>query len=307
MTDPTPAPPPSPDPTDHDGGYHLLFSHPAMVALLLRTLVDEAFVDELNLDAMERVNVKYQAPGLIKRQGDIVWRIPTNDGEASIYLYLLLEFQSKSDRWMAVRLLVYIGLLYQQLLDERLHLVNNKLPPVFAVVLHNGELRWTAPRSVSALIALEEEAKLWAWQPALSFYVIDIAAIKAADLDTRQELAAALVKLEQCEHASELDRIVSDIVAILERTLPEDVRQAIGRAFTTFIAEVLHKRGVEIEPAQIDDLRGFRKMLEAKVEGLIYVPDNFTLTIESADRMFGALVSAVTAPAEFRRSSDGIS
>ncbi|KCZ88000.1 hypothetical protein [Hyphomonas jannaschiana] len=49
------------------------------------------------------------------------------------------------------------------------------------------------------------------------------------------------------------------------------------------------------------------EMLEAKVEGLIYVPDNFTLTIESADRMFGALVSAVTAPAEFRRATNGIS
>lgn len=49
------------------------------------------------------------------------------------------------------------------------------------------------------------------------------------------------------------------------------------------------------------------EMLEAKVEGLIYMPDNFTLTIESADRMFGALVSAVTAPAEFRRANDGIS
>ncbi|MEZ5968755.1 MAG: hypothetical protein R3C00_06820 [Hyphomonas sp.] len=49
------------------------------------------------------------------------------------------------------------------------------------------------------------------------------------------------------------------------------------------------------------------EMLESKVEGLIYVPDNFTLTVESADRMFGALVSAVTAPAEFRRASNGIS
>ncbi|KCZ47846.1 MULTISPECIES: hypothetical protein [unclassified Hyphomonas] len=49
------------------------------------------------------------------------------------------------------------------------------------------------------------------------------------------------------------------------------------------------------------------EMLESKVEGLIYVPDNFTLTIESADRMFGALVSAVTAPAEFRRATNGIS
>ncbi|MEZ6001953.1 hypothetical protein [Hyphomonas sp.] len=49
------------------------------------------------------------------------------------------------------------------------------------------------------------------------------------------------------------------------------------------------------------------EMLESKVEGLVYVPDNFTLTIESANRMFGALVSAVTAPAEFRRASNGIS
>lgn len=49
------------------------------------------------------------------------------------------------------------------------------------------------------------------------------------------------------------------------------------------------------------------EMLETKVEGLIYWPDNFTLTVQSADRMFGALVSAVTAPAEFRRANDGIS
>lgn len=49
------------------------------------------------------------------------------------------------------------------------------------------------------------------------------------------------------------------------------------------------------------------QMLEQKVEGLIYVPDNFTLTIQDPSRMWGALVSAATAPVEFRRSEDGIS
>ncbi|MBA4227879.1 MAG: hypothetical protein C0456_14720 [Hyphomonas sp.] len=49
------------------------------------------------------------------------------------------------------------------------------------------------------------------------------------------------------------------------------------------------------------------EMLETKFEGLLYVPDNFTLTIQSHERMFGALVSAVTAPVEFRRANDGIS
>lgn len=49
------------------------------------------------------------------------------------------------------------------------------------------------------------------------------------------------------------------------------------------------------------------QMLEQKLEGLIYVPDNFSLTIQDHSRMWGALVSAATAPVEFRRSEDGIS
>lgn len=49
------------------------------------------------------------------------------------------------------------------------------------------------------------------------------------------------------------------------------------------------------------------QMLEYKAEGMMYVPDNFTLTIQDASRMFGALVSAATAPVEFRRSQQGIS
>lgn len=48
-------------------------------------------------------------------------------------------------------------------------------------------------------------------------------------------------------------------------------------------------------------------MLEKETDGLIYVPDNFTLTIQDTSRMFGALVSAATAPVEFRRSEEGIS
>ena len=49
------------------------------------------------------------------------------------------------------------------------------------------------------------------------------------------------------------------------------------------------------------------EMIESKSPDLLYVPDNFTLTIQSHERMFGALVSAVTAPVEFRRANDGIS
>jgi len=49
------------------------------------------------------------------------------------------------------------------------------------------------------------------------------------------------------------------------------------------------------------------QMLERENENLEYIPDNFTLTIQDAGRMWGALVSAATAPVEFRRSEKGIS
>lgn len=44
-----------------------------------------------------------------------------------------------------------------------------------------------------------------------------------------------------------------------------------------------------------------------RVEGLTYIPDNFALTVQSPDLMYGSLISAVNAPVEFRRSLDGIS
>src|SRR3990167_2666642 len=50
---------------------------------------------------------------------------------------------------------------------------------------------------------------------------------------------------------------------------------------------------------QVSIRSSIEEMIESKAPDLLYVPDNFTLTIQSHERMFGALVSAVTAPVEF--------
>jgi hypothetical protein len=87
---------------DHDALYHRLFSHPGMVAQLLREFVDEPWVDELELAGMERISAKFHASGGERRDSDVIWRIPRRDG-GDAYLLLLLEFQSRSDHWMALR------------------------------------------------------------------------------------------------------------------------------------------------------------------------------------------------------------
>jgi Putative transposase, YhgA-like len=50
------------------------------------------------------------------------------------------------------RLLAYIGLLYQDILDSKQLLANGKLPPVLPLVLYNGKSPWSAALEISELI-----------------------------------------------------------------------------------------------------------------------------------------------------------
>lgn len=98
---------------DHDTGYKLLFSHPDMVADLLRGFMREDWVTDLDFSTLERVSASYVSDDLRGRADDIVWRLRWREGW--LYVYLLLEFQSKVDPFMALRLLVYLGLLYARI------------------------------------------------------------------------------------------------------------------------------------------------------------------------------------------------
>jgi hypothetical protein len=164
---------------DHDALYHRFFSDPAVVAQLLREFVAGPWLDGLDLDGMERLNTKFHADTGEHRAGDLVWRIPRRDG-GDAYVMLLLEFQSTQDHWMALRMLVYAGLLWQQLVREQRLLPDGKLPPILPVVLYNGEPRWQAARVLRDLIGLPEGSPLWQWQPDLRYYLIDEGAFTAS-------------------------------------------------------------------------------------------------------------------------------
>jgi hypothetical protein len=153
--------------TDHDALYHRLFSQPGVVAQFLREFVGGpagADIDlaDLDLDRMERLNAKFHAETGQRRDGDMIWRIPRRDGHDA-YLVLLLEFQSTSDHYMALRVLTYASLVWQQLVSEQRLLSDGKLPPVMPVVLYNGERRWRAPVAVRELVGLPAGSRLWRW------------------------------------------------------------------------------------------------------------------------------------------------
>jgi len=79
--------------------------------------------------------------------------------------YLLLEFQSSVDRLMAVRLLTYVGLLYQDLAAAGEIPHGGKLPPVLPIVLYNGQAPWTAATALAGLAKEAQTADSFALSP----------------------------------------------------------------------------------------------------------------------------------------------
>jgi predicted transposase YdaD len=116
-----------------------LFSHPRMIEDLLRGFIPKRWVVEINFETLEKVSGNYVSDELREREDDIIWRARWYKRHDWVYFYLLIEFQSTVDRFMAVRVMVYLGLLYQDLIKAKLIPKDGKLPPVLPLVLYNGE------------------------------------------------------------------------------------------------------------------------------------------------------------------------
>ena len=118
-------------PQDADASYKLLFSAPEVVRDLVLGFIPDAWLHSLDYTTLEKMPGSYVTDDFRHRADDVIWRVRA--GGEWVYLYLLIEFQSKNDSWMAVRIMTYVGLLYQDLIRAKQVLPGKKLPPVLPI------------------------------------------------------------------------------------------------------------------------------------------------------------------------------
>jgi predicted transposase/invertase (TIGR01784 family) len=132
---------------DHDKRYKRLFKNPGYLKQLLVSFVDEPFVAEIDFNSVQTIDKSFVSESFRERESDIIYKIKFRNRE--IYIYLLLEFQSTVDRFMALRMLRYVLELYEDIIAS----CNPEiLPPVFPLMLYNGDRKWTAPENIHELI-----------------------------------------------------------------------------------------------------------------------------------------------------------
>jgi predicted transposase YdaD len=238
---------------NQDRFYKLIFSHPVMVRDLLEGFVREEWLAQLDYASLERVNGTYVSGTLRERSNDIVWRARWGDG--SIYIYLQLEFQSTVDTFMAVRVLTYVGLLYQELINSNALPENGELPPVLPIVLYNGSAQWRAAHELASLIQPGPEA-LEMYQPQMRYLLIDEARYGESELAPMRNLAAALFRLENSRTSVQ----IGEVLALLIEWLASE-QDSLQRAFFTWARRAILRKLPEAPLDEIHDLVEMRTMV----------------------------------------------
>ena len=238
--------------TPYDAAYKRLFSHREMVRHLLTGFVPGDLASELDLETLERWPDSHVSEDLRQRHQDRVWRVRRRG--QWLYALVLLEFQASVDRSMAVRILAYTGLLYEDLLLDGAF---DPLPPVLPIVLYHGREQWTAPEEVAELCAPAGEL-LAPYQPSQRYFLLATRGYTESPLPPGRNLVSALIRLQTSRRADEAEAAV----VALDEWLSEPRSEGLRRAFTEWIRRVLlPARSSWGEVPVLEDLREVRGMI----------------------------------------------
>ena len=246
--------------SSYDSSYKLLYAHPAMIADLLSGFLPAEWVAELDLRSLQKVSGSYVSDDLRDREDDIIWRVRW--GQEWLYVYLLLEFQSTVDAWMAVRIQTYVGLLYQDLIRTHQLTSERLLPPILPIVLYNGEQAWTAQSDVYDLVK-PVPGLLADYRPRQRYLLLDEVRVAEAGNLPGRNLSAAQFRLEVSRAPAE----VLEVLKALIEWLGAPEQAGLRRAFTVWLKRVFRSMrlpGVDFEV--INDLHEVRGMLSERID-----------------------------------------
>ncbi|MDR0379012.1 MAG: Rpn family recombination-promoting nuclease/putative transposase, partial [Candidatus Accumulibacter sp.] len=225
--------------TDHDSDYKLLFSHPEMMVELLRDGIPGEWLADADFSTLERVNASYVSKDQKQRHDDMVWRLRVND--RWVWIYILLEFQSRPDPWMALRMLVYAGLMLEDLI-RRGEVTDGRLPLLLPLVLYTGTSPWKVTTQVADLFPASPPA-LSAFIPRMAHYVIQKSHSGRDSSGTVRTVIDALFQLEHGRTPEDILRVVQGLAALLRDPENDELR----RTFTLWVKHLLCRK-TEIIP-----------------------------------------------------------
>jgi predicted transposase/invertase (TIGR01784 family) len=132
----------------HDKGYKKLFKNKSIFQQLLETFVPEAWIKELDFNTCESLDKSFISDHYKETASDIIYKVKRN--RRNSFVVILMEFKSTVERFITLHLANYITNFYMDYVESTPNV--KLLPPVFPILLYNGDKEWTAPTKISEVI-----------------------------------------------------------------------------------------------------------------------------------------------------------
>ena len=250
----------------HDTGYRELFSHPEFIQQLLEGFAPAEIVQMMDFSTLTNHSGHYITPLFEEKIEDVVWSVEVQwrSVRRRVFVYLLLEFQSRVDARMSIRMLHYVACFYDHLLKTGVTTLRRGLPPILPIVLYNGGRRWSAATDVCDLIRPKPPAFWDPYQPHLRYYLIDEGAYGPEQLAA---IGSALSGVFEIETAASDHRALQAAVERLAVSLRRDPnRERLDRLITRWLKRHLQRLGAAVDLERIHSLVEDQSMLAENLE-----------------------------------------
>ena len=158
----------------HGSGPHHEYARAGAGALrtavaLLRAHLPDEIARDLRWSTLTLQDRSFVDPDLRDIESDLLFSIRRKAGAPPAWLYVLLEHQSRPDRWIRFRLLKYCCRIWdrsrQQFPRER------RLRPIVPLVFYQGPGRWRHATEFAELFA--DSVRDWTWVPRFAHLLVD--------------------------------------------------------------------------------------------------------------------------------------
>jgi flagellar biosynthesis/type III secretory pathway protein FliH len=223
-----------------------LLEDPQLLRGLLQIL-DPHLVERLDFDHARRINRSYIPADLQKEESDLVYAVPFRRRGREVWVYVLLEHQSKPDPLMSLRLYDYMGELWKaqrrEWDDQNAPAARRRLRPIIPVVYYTGERRWQAPLSLKQL--MDVPAELERFVPDWETLYLNLRETPPETLTQFTSAIGWALRVLQAEAAplAELERVLQEAMAGLEGLTAEQSGQWLRVAW--FLLQLVSQRREE--------------------------------------------------------------
>lgn len=256
---------------ENDLGYKHILSSKKNFLQFLKSFVKKDWVDLVKEDNLILIDKEFILKDFKEEEADIVYRVNIDGND--IIFYVLLEFQSKVDFSMPIRLLMYMSEIWRDELkntDTKIKKRKDyKLPAIVPMVVYNGKNNWTAARNFKDILKGQElfEDSIVDFR----YLLFDVNRMEKAELLEIANIVSTVFLLDQNVE----DKEIVDRLKLVGRILRKDSSKEQQQIFKAWLVNILRNRFKDNVRTNINKL--LKETSELEVEDMV---SNLGKTIE---------------------------